>query len=346
MLFVAGWDRTVRAYSPEQSAPTWTARGHRDSIWSVEMLDRDTLATAGADGTLRLWDARDGSPIAALPISDDVVWATSIDPSGTTLMVGSRLGLRAVALSRLRDWSGTGGHSSGIARARGVEAEPREDGSVALRSAGRASTTIAVPGSGPVDKVALSQDASLLAALRRDGTISVIALPGGNPLLSTREFACEDLHEPNGITGLALDAVHGRLFVASRRDGCASLEIQNGARAWTLQFGNQCTGVAIAPTGECAYISDRDGQLARVDAGDGSVVNSTRRQRTRVACLFVSEDGTRLIVGGADGSLRILEAESLAEQFSIDVSSSPMRSVRMTERGIETIDKAGVKRIR
>jgi WD40 repeat protein len=73
---------------------------------------------------------------------------------------------------------------------------------------------------------------------------------------------------------------------------------------------------------------------------------AVRRQRTRPACLVVSSDSTRLLVGGADGSVRILDARTLEEQFSMQVSSAPLRSIRVTHAGIETIDKAGVLRLR
>lgn len=345
-ILIGGWDRTVRAYSPDGESPVWTAHGHRDSIWSVESIDAGTIATAGADGSLRLWSTSDGAPIAAIPISDDVVWTTDLDPRRNTMLVGSRQGLRCVSMDRLRDWAGTSGHRSDLARAAGTVAEPSQDGRIMLHTEGGPQRALETPGAGPVDKVALARDQGLVAALRRDGTISVLALPEGRILSSTRELASQDAHEPNGISGLALDGVGRRLLVASRRDGCVAIDIDSGSVRWRASFGSQCTGVAVSADGATAYISDRDGQLARVHAGSGAVEASTRRQRTRAACLAVTDDGSRLLVGGADGSLRILDGSSLEEQLAIQVSSAPMRSIRMTPAGIETIDKLGIRRIR
>ena len=345
-LFIAGWDRTLRAYTSDQAAPIWSAHGHRDSIWSAEMLDAETVATAGADGTLRLWNARDGAPIAAIPISDDIVWAIDIDPGRRSVLVGSRLGLREVPIASLRDWSGTPGHRADLAHAGPWIAEPRADGRVALRSSDASPRQIDPPGEGPVDKVALARDGSLLAALRRDGTLSVLALPGGELLSSTRALAAEDLHEPNGITGLALDRERRRLYAASRRDGCVAIDIDSGRTAWSLVFGSQCAAITASADGSTLFISDRDGQLARIDARTGSVVASTRRQRTRASCLAATDDGSRLLAGGSDGSLRILDAGTLEEQLSIRVSPASLRSIRMTDAGIELIDKLGVRRMR
>ncbi|MFM2165111.1 MAG: hypothetical protein RL325_1548, partial [Planctomycetota bacterium] len=345
-LFVAGWDRTLRAYSPDRDAPLWSAHGHRDSIWSAEMLDAETVATAGADGTLRLWSARDGAPLAAIPISDDIVWATDIEPGRRSLLVGSRLGLREVSIASLRDWSGTPGHRPDLAHAGDLIAEPRIDGRVALRGPDAPPSMIEPPGEGPVDKVALARNGEILAALRRDGTLSLLALPDGRLISSTRALAAEDLHEPNGITGLAVDSNRRRLYAASRRDGCVAIDIDTGRIAWSLVYGSQCTAIAASADGSTLFISDRDGQLARVDARTGAVVASTRRQRTRAACLAATDDGSRLLVGGADGSLRILEARTLEEQLSIRVSPASLRSIRLTDGGIELIDKLGTRRMR
>jgi WD40 repeat protein len=102
----------------------------------------------------------------------------------------------------------------------------------------------------------------------------------------------------------------------------------------------------VSPDGRWVFVSDRDGQIRRLDATTGTPQVAVRRQRTRAACLAVSDDSTRLLVGGADGSVRILDARTLEEQFSMQVSPAPLRSIRVTHAGIETIDKAGVRRLR
>jgi WD40 repeat protein/tRNA A-37 threonylcarbamoyl transferase component Bud32 len=345
-LFVAGWDRTLRAYSPSQSAPLWKSHGHRDSIWSVARFDADTIATAGADGTLRIWSAADGAPVATVPIGDDVIWSVAIDPTRSSMLVACRGGLREVELARVRGWAGTAGHRAAIARAAGWSAEPMEDGRVLVRSPDESARVLVPPGDGAADHVALSADARLLAALRRDGTISVLEVADARVRCTTSAFRMQDLHEPNGVTGLCLDAARGRLFVASRTFGCASVDLATGATLWRTLFGRQCTAVAVSPDGRWVFVSDRDGQIGRLDATTGTPQVAVRRQRTRAACLAVSDDSTRLLVGGADGSVRILDARTLEEQFSMQVSPAPLRSIRVTHAGIETIDKAGVRRLR
>ncbi|MFZ9915828.1 MAG: WD40 repeat domain-containing serine/threonine protein kinase, partial [Phycisphaerales bacterium] len=98
-LFVGSWDKTVRAYMPDAAEPLWIGRGHGDAVWGLELLDASTVASTGADGALRLWNAADGAPIAAIPISDDVAWSLQADAARREIAVPSRGGLRVQRIS-------------------------------------------------------------------------------------------------------------------------------------------------------------------------------------------------------------------------------------------------------
>ncbi|WP_319701024.1 hypothetical protein [Streptomyces sp. ME19-01-6] len=51
--------------------------------------DGRTLATTGADRTVRLWDVRTGRALRALKGHTDGVWAVAFSPDGRTLATGS-----------------------------------------------------------------------------------------------------------------------------------------------------------------------------------------------------------------------------------------------------------------
>jgi WD40 repeat protein/serine/threonine protein kinase len=63
-----------------------TLRGHAGTVTSVAFApDGTTLATASADGTVRLWDAETGNERAILWQHDDVVLSVAYAPDGRTL---------------------------------------------------------------------------------------------------------------------------------------------------------------------------------------------------------------------------------------------------------------------
>ncbi|MFM1868574.1 MAG: hypothetical protein RL591_1982, partial [Planctomycetota bacterium] len=59
-----------------------------------------------------------------------------------------------------------------------------------------------------------------------------------------------------------------------------------------------------------------------------------------------SSDGSRLVTGGTDGTLRILDAGTLEEQLNILLSPEQLRSVWIADDGIHSIDRAGIERVR
>ncbi|MCE2881048.1 MAG: serine/threonine-protein kinase [Planctomycetaceae bacterium] len=346
-LFVGSWDKTVRAYSPDATEPLWIGRGHGDAVWGLEVLDASTVASTGADGALRLWNAADGAPIAAIPISDDVAWSLQADAARREIAVPSRGGLRVQQISRLRAFGGVEGGDATEARSEDGRAlaRRRDDGGVDFVRA-EAARTLVIPGSGPCDLVSLSPDGRLLAALRRDGTISLAETDSGTVRWSTDALRREDLHEPNGIGSIAVSPQAGLVLVASRSLQCVALSVDDGRVAWAREFGAGCVAVAVDPLGETVFAADRDGVIVRLDAHDGRLRALVRRNRTRITELAVDPRSARVLAGAVDGSLRILEPDTLEEEMSIDLGDSAPRSIRMQADGIETVDRRGVVRVR
>ncbi|MFZ9914963.1 MAG: WD40 repeat domain-containing protein, partial [Phycisphaerales bacterium] len=221
----------------------------------------------------------------------------------------------------------------------------RDDGGVDFLHA-EVARTLDILGSGPCDLVSLSPDGGLLAALRRDGTISLVETASGAVRWSTDALRREDLHEPNGIGSIAVSPRAGLVLVASRSLQCVALAVDDGNTVWEREFGAGCVAVAVDPRGETVFAADRDGVIVRLDAHDGRLRALVRRNRTRITELAVDPQSARVLAGAVDGSLRILEPDTLEEEMSIDLGDSAPRSIRMQDDGIETIDRRGVVRVR
>ena len=322
-LFIGGWDRTLRCYAPDSPEPLWTSHGHRDSIWTIAPLDDAFVATAGADGSMRWWRATDGSPVTALPCSENVIWSIEADRGGRELLVAAQGSLQMQSIDRLQNWAGRSGRKTSTSWANGVRREAGENEAIA----------------------SLSDDAAIIAVIRADGTLSVESRATGTVLWDA-ELAALKAGRADEVASLGVDAKAGIVVIGSRSASCIALELADGSERWRTSFPRQCAATGVGADGRSVYAADRDGGTYRLDARDGRILKTVRRHRTRVAAMSMSADGTRLICACADGSLRFLDAETLEEQMFIAVSPEPLRSVWCETDGVHTIDRAGVERVR
>jgi WD40 repeat protein len=66
-IYAACSDKTVKALRVSEGTIAATLRGHADWVYAVALsLDEGRLASGSADGTVRLWNAADGRPLATL----------------------------------------------------------------------------------------------------------------------------------------------------------------------------------------------------------------------------------------------------------------------------------------
>ncbi len=351
-LALAGWDRTVRLYDPRRPKPLWTARGHHDAVWSIEIDTRTEPArilSAGADGSLRLWRIEDGSAIAAIPLADDIVWSLAAAPDGS--LATASQGALTIAPPEARDaWIGRGLIEPHSRTGRALRIDPstaaRPEPRLSEVATGLEKRLPPIPGEGLVSRVAIAPDDSTVLLLRECGTISLVETATARVRWSTIALRSDDIHEPQGIPSLALDGVDRGVFVASRTLGCVALDARDGRERWRLPIGASCTDVAASTDGLRVFAADRDGLVVALDARDGHVLAESRRQRTRASCMAVTPDGSRLVTGGADGTLRILDADTLEEQLMLLLSEEQLRSLWCDDNAIHAVDRLGVVRVR
>lgn len=339
-LLVGGWDRTIRRYGPYGGEPLWTGRTHHDNVWSITGLDPQRVVSAGADGVLAVWDLRTGTS-TALPGSPDVVWSLLRSPGG--LWIGSQGGLRLQADAAIDRWIGTHTDRRRRITAPQWSAWIEPDGSLAGRRRDGDALPLG-PELGAYALLASDPRGERLCGLTREGAIVCIDVMSGSLLWTERTLASDDPAEIGGIPMLAMQDDLGLLLVASRRHGCVAVNLHDGSIAWTSAIGQQCAAVGSGPGG-ILLAGGRDGLVARL-AGDGRVIDSTRSQRGRAASLTCNDDGSRILLGGVDGTLRMLESATLTERLAIRVSNAALDCLWTDRDGIWTIDRDGIVRCR
>jgi hypothetical protein len=82
-----GEDGTVRTWHLPTGRQRWSRRGSSRALLGVAWSGQGLLATVGAEGRPRLWDAN-GRPRAVLPAKREWLYAVGFDPKGQLLFTG------------------------------------------------------------------------------------------------------------------------------------------------------------------------------------------------------------------------------------------------------------------
>lgn len=269
--------------------------------------DGTTLASAGRDNRIRLWDVRTG--LEESTILDhghgDRVSSVAFAPDGTTLASSS--------------WDGT------------------------LRlwdlGTGQAEATLKTPW-GPVSSVAFSPDGETLASGHWVYFVMLLDIAAfRKATLETSTISWR-----TSLTRILKGHRNGVLCVAYAQDGetLASGDENGIVRLWdvsseqaraTLQeHGERVLSVAFSPTGEVLASASGD-ETARVwDAGSGQL-RSTLRHANWVASVAFSPDGRTLASGGWDQKVRLWELSSGQQVGALEVPGSWINSVAYSPLG-------------
>jgi WD40 repeat protein len=291
LLAGADSDGTVRLWNPATGRPVGAALpaatvNNADSPFSSVFgvafsANGKLLASAAADGTVRLWNPATGQPIGApLPAGSGPAFGVAFSANGK-LLASTNGGT-------VRLWNPATGQPMGIA----------------LQT-----------GSGPAFGVAFSANGKLLASANADGTVRLWNPATGQPIgAPLPAVTVNHADSPiSGVYGVAFSA-NGKLLASADSDG--TVRLWNPATGQPVGAVIHATGpdahvrgVAFSPDGKLLASADSDGTVRLWNPATGQPVGTPLPADTgpngSVKGVAFSPNGKLLASADGDGTVRL-----------------------------------------
>jgi WD40 repeat protein len=341
--------------------------GHSDSVldvaWSPQCVSPpggsdercdDLLATASADGTVRLWDAWTGELRNVLAGHEGWVQGVAFSPDGQRLATSSwdrtarvweaSSGRELFTLAHHAGWLSGLDWSPACQPAPDPDSAPlcgqqlataSEDGTVRLWNTGPSRELLSfVASSRPVRRLAWSPDGQRLATAGEDGRAKIWEAASEEQVLAVQHLAA--------VRDVAWSPDGSRLATASDDRSAVIWDAATGQRQRTLSgTSGVVTGVAWSPDGLRVATSGSDG-LARIwDVSGDNEPLVLEGHTSRVNNGAWRPDGQRLATSGGDRTARVWDAQSGALLLTLAGHSQEVYFVAWSDDGA-TIATASV----
>jgi sterol desaturase/sphingolipid hydroxylase (fatty acid hydroxylase superfamily) len=302
------WNPVPVQPGPDEADQPALARGHEGAVLSVAISARgECVASAGEDGTVRIWDGPSGQerltltghtrPVRGVAISADGSWVVSAGYDQTVRVWDARTGQPRRLLR---------GHTGGIlAVAMSADGQRLVSGGADFTArvwdaaAGRAEFVFNGPPAAVLG-VAVSADGQRVVASRGRVVMVYDAAAGRECTLSGHS----DL-----VYGVAISP-DGRCIVSGSCDGTVKLwDAATGRERLTLTgHAGPVYGVGISGDG-CRIVSGGADRTVRVwDVVTGREQHTHSGHTEAVTSVALSATGRRVVSGGRDGTVQVWDA--------------------------------------
>ena len=381
LVMTAATDRTVRFWSASSGQLVDVLRLEGGIVGTAIDPRFELLVEAGWDGRVQVLDARSGELLERLDAHRSLAMAVALSPDGRTFASGGRDGV-------LNVWSRPRAPAEVVLRGHQVWVEALAfPGERQLVSGGEDGTRLwsLSNGSAPEPRaveggavsLAVSPDASLIAAGGPEGTVRVLEAGSGRKVLdlsgvtgSVRALAFAPdgkslavgserevllwalpsgavLGRLTGHTGkiwsLAFDSTGNRLASGSA-DGTARLwDVPRRQQLRQLDAGGTVRAIAFTPSGDRLVTAGMKQPIRLWDAGNGRVLKVLDEGTVGVLSLALSRDGRFLASSGMDLLVKVWSLPS-GELMGVVRGHQGMPSALAFSPGASTLASAGADR--
>lgn len=308
-LVALGSDRgNVALYDTGDWTLRWERTRHDGWVRDLELSrDASIIASAGHDGSVRVWSTRDASCVT-YPLHDNKVVSVALSPDSRYLISGSsdRL-LKLTDLDTSRTLRSMRGHTNSVTR---PVFDPSGDirslgADTVIRSWGPALTpdqpTVTTPS--PVFAGEFLPDGRSIVVGASNSTLDVYDAATlartRSVQIGERRFAVRTLDITRDGTLLAAATTDGTLRLVRTSDWSVVRTLDPGER--------QLIAGAIAPDGSWAAAGNALGRVQVWNAGDGSPRASFRVARGSINAMAASPDSSLLAAVTQDGVVAIFD---------------------------------------